>query len=60
MTIEKAIENLRLFVVLPPNPNDQDTQNALKLGIEALKRVQAARKSHYWRFETLLPGETEE
>ncbi len=37
-----------------------DIGEAIKLGIEALKRIDNQRSTHAWKPETLLPGETKE
>ena len=60
MTLEEAIEGL--YTLLndyqeEPCPHEE---NALKLGIEAGKRVQQCRFPPYGRLEDKLPGETED
>jgi len=60
MTLKEAIDNLTamLGTYLPSEP--QDEPDALKLGIEAVKRVQADRTGYETYAPDLLPGETEE
>lgn len=60
MNIDEAIE---ILSELPDNLNnvlDYDQQNALKLGIEALKAISDIRRYHYLYTAIALPGETEE
>ncbi len=60
MKLEKATEILALYdkeVDIPPIP---DFKDALKLGIEALKFVEADRAKYPYVKVPLLPGETEE
>lgn len=59
MTIDKAIEINKIHLYQPTNHHDLDTQNALALGIEALKQVKELRDPSYGLPKTLLPGETE-
>ena len=55
MTLEEAIEKLKFM----HNDNDlEGEQNALKLGIEALKMWKEVRKEGRWPASTRLPGET--
>ena len=58
MTLEKAIEILTdiLRCVKPGDPPDE--HDAIKLGIEALKRLQEHRTSHIDIGLRALPGET--
>jgi hypothetical protein len=58
MTLDKAIEILDRYFVLNHNVPRADVNEAAKLGIEALKKVQRDRE--LWRVPPLLPGETEE
>ena len=60
MNIEKAIEILKIELSgwLPNYPDDLG--DALKLGIEALKRIQDMRISPCCTADEILPGETEE
>jgi len=60
MTIDKAIQ------ILSDEPETLDWENepqaieALKLGIEALKRVKYVRETYQKSSYVLLPGETED
>lgn len=60
MTLQKAIERLEIMYDMREKRGYHSEQGALKLGIEAMKRIKAIRpysnkdKSHY------LPGETKE
>ena len=60
MKLEKAIEILQdnIFEIEPSDPQDQE--DALKLGIEALKRVQFYNSELKVLAPPLLPGETED
>jgi len=60
MKLEKAIEILNLILGDQPSNFQEDDEDALKLGIEALKRVQLQRTHGGVITETMLPGETEE
>ncbi|GAH34507.1 unnamed protein product [marine sediment metagenome] len=57
MTLEKAIEILTdiLQYVKPGDPPDE--HDAIKLGIEALKRVKKYRPLYARKYPHLLPGE---
>ena len=58
MTIDKAIETLESFGSwFAGDLADRDAQ-AIKLGIEALKRVKAERTGYESYAPDLLPGET--
>ena len=58
MTIDRAIETLRVLAVSPLLYVTEDYRDATNLGIEALKLIKAHRlDSHYWRDDN-LPGET--
>jgi len=59
MELNKAIEILTIFVPAPDWITDPDLQDAVKLGIEALKAVQLCRKGVSAQVYLLLPGETE-
>lgn len=59
MTLEKAIETLIEWDILSANEVDLDLRNAVKLGIEALKRVKYIRDTYQKSSYVLLPGETE-
>ncbi|MHB8084369.1 MAG: hypothetical protein ACYDHZ_00890 [Dehalococcoidia bacterium] len=58
MDITKAIEVLQKRVESPFVRSNQDTQDAIKIGIEALKRIQDCRRSIFTNVTSLLPGET--
>jgi len=58
MTIDKAIEILKLRVGSPFVRANQDTQDATKLGIEALKRLKELRAIGSLSSGVRLPGET--
>ncbi len=60
MIIQKAIEILQniLTYVKPGDPPEE--HDAIKLGIEALKRVRDYKKAHIGLHYTPMPGETEE
>ncbi len=59
MTIDKAIEILAKRSESPFVKANQDTLHAMKLGIEALRRVKLVRDSPSGYYEYRLPGETE-
>jgi len=59
MTIDEAIEILEGEVTYRDCFDNTDRYHALKLGIEALKRVKLVRESPLGSWEYLLPGETE-
>jgi len=58
MNLQKAIEILEKVPANINNPWDFDQQNALKLGIEALKRLKVGRRAGHPYFTAKLPGET--
>lgn len=58
MKIKEAIEELELGVFTAENRGAQKLADALKLGIEALKRVQEVRQEVYSTAHSLLLGET--
>lgn len=60
MTIEKAIELLQQDLNDPGSVGIMDLNDAKKLGIEALKRLQELRKMKYVTYFNPLPGETKE
>jgi len=60
MKLKKAIEILTINNDHNPNFTDADRRDALKLGIEAMKRLRTYRERKYYYARTLLPGETEE
>ena len=60
MTLKKAIEKLTELSI-PGSPDlEPDDFNALKLGIEALKRISYERAARPERKNPPLPGETNE
>lgn len=60
MTIPKAIEILTILESRSINNSTMFKKDALKLGIEALKRLQEHRSSHIDISYCPLPSETEE
>ena len=60
MTIDKAIHILEIETGSRHLPSDPDLYNAMVLGIEALKRLQAERQGYSLLPTETLPGETEE
>lgn len=58
MTLEKAMENLTSHTPTQPPYFDPDFVKALKLGTEALKAIDLARRSRDVRIIDKLPGET--
>jgi hypothetical protein len=60
MNIEKAIEILENHQCDMPRNEVPDLVTAIKLGIEALKRIQASREHFSHVYPTPLPGETKE
>lgn len=60
MTLRKAIELLQLDLNDPGSVPIKDLNQAQKLGIEALKRLQEERKHLETAFTGLLPGETKD
>ena len=60
MTIDKAIKILQTTQYLCGATESQQFGDAIKLGIEALKRLKEVRERGYNLFGHLLPGETEE
>lgn len=60
MTPEEAIKRINRFTFPGEWDLDRDDVMALKLGIEALKRIQDGRSKGYDFFAHLLPGETAE
>jgi hypothetical protein len=58
MTIDEAIKKLKRTLEGNCRCCHPERYDALKLGIEALKRVQLHRKDHHSSYPTLLPGET--
>lgn len=60
ITLKEAIETLYDLVTTKPQIDPEKRREAVRLGIEALKRTRQARvrKEPYWG--ALLPGEIEE
>ena len=59
MNLQKAIEIQEVELKTAELQTDPDFYNALKLLIEAGKRTIARREELSWKYEPLLPGETE-
>jgi hypothetical protein len=59
MTLSKAIEILTEATNRQLPPTLQDLDDAMKLGIEALRRIKRSRKATNSEDWQLLPGETE-
>lgn len=60
MNLEKAIEILDTHQCDMPRNEVPDLIDAVKLGIEALKRVKHTRQPHLYFWQVALPGETED
>lgn len=58
MTIEEAIEKLQLIVYRGEDRYDDNDINAIRLGIEALKRIKELRMADNWPQNLSLPNET--
>ena len=58
MLLKKAIEILNHIQIPLRTAEDHDRFDALKLGIEALKRIQKLRGYSMTQVDTRLPGET--
>ena len=59
MTIDEAIKRLHAAKADWPVNDDEEYSKALQLGIEALEKVTIRRPTLSWKFEPLLPSETE-
>lgn len=59
MTLDKAIEYLTYLLKEHPRIESADFGSAIKLGIEALNRLQVFRNVAYLPATRLLPGEDE-
>lgn len=59
MTLDEAIDNLSSATTRYPHILDDDALEAMKLGIEALKRCQELKKYTVQANYMPLPGETE-
>jgi len=60
MNSNKAINLLKGIQYQEDDPNTPDIRDAIKLGIEAIKRVQDMRISPCTTADELLPGETKD
>jgi len=60
VNIVRAIEILNAIVTAGEYQGDPDDSAAVKLGIEAFRRIEAGRIRGYDYLGHLLPGETEE
>lgn len=60
MTIEKAIEVLTTYNKHGIAPSRETREEAVALGIEALKAVKHNRHAFIIDYQTTLPGETKE
>ena len=60
MKIEEAIETTQKLLDGKPTESISNRRDALKLGIEALKRIQSIRECDPRHRINLLPGETTE
>jgi len=58
MTLEEAIEKLQLIVYRGEDRYDDNDINAIRLGIEALKRIKELRMADNWPQNLSLPNET--
>jgi len=58
MTLEEAIEKLQLIVYRGEDRYDDNDINAIRLGIEALKRIKELRIANNWPQNLTLPSET--
>ena len=58
MKLDKAIEILTDCLNIGTQEATPDVNNALKLGIEALKRIKHLRPNYAYAKATRLPGET--
>jgi len=60
MKVSKAIEIMEDLMTTEPQFDPDDRRDAVKLGIEALKRVEDMRISPCTTADEYLPGETED
>ena len=60
MKIERAIEIKKLYLAHSDQYYHQDLDDAIQLGIEALKRIKSLRLTGKPDKYSILPGETEE
>ena len=58
MTLEESIEKLQLIVYRGEDRYDDNDINAIRLGIEALKRIKELRIANNWPQNLTLPSET--
>ena len=59
MTIDKAIRYLERLPSTLGVPLTDEEKDALKLGVEGLKRIQKLRTYEYFGYDSSLEGETE-
>ena len=59
MTLDKAIKQLQSRINKSPETRFGDDQEALMLGVEALKRLKRVRDGKPGYLLNLMPGETE-
>jgi hypothetical protein len=60
MTIDEAITQLKQLPLPLKTRSDYKKHQAVRLGIEALKRIKEGREMNYEYFSHWLPGETKE
>jgi len=60
MTLQEAIENLQDLLHPEGDEVYPEVASAVKLGIEAMKRIREKRLNHWVLITPPLPGETEE
>jgi len=60
MTIDEAIKEIEKAISFAHFTHPSRTEEALKLGIEALKRLQQGRAGGFPYFNLPLPGETKD
>lgn len=60
MEIDKAIEAIELIVKYPETPIGLHTLKAIRLGIEALRRIKRVRSPMGYGYSYKLPGETKD
>jgi len=60
MKIAKAIEISRTYIVTRNATLDPDVKESIRLGIEAMKRIQKLRLIRLFGYDTSLAGETKE
>ncbi len=60
MTIDKAIGKLQEELNYGEGSHERELEDAIKLGMEALKRLQVDRSNMAFYGQSLLPGETKD